>query len=195
VFRTAISGTLRFAQDRINYPTPANVRPRAATVVQNVVVVAPGVLECVRENGHRAEVARLVHLARDCQNSVGLPFTVERGGAERVSKHFAEQCCTRGRCSVGEGGPILSEGISLVSLKYVGDCRMQLVPLLSESILRKRNHAPDFEDVVIIEGDARIENTERKRTRFVARTADLFTQIRIVCVPLCEIKKGSYRLI
>jgi hypothetical protein len=36
----------------------------AAAVVQDVGVLAPGVLKGVGKNGHRAELARFVHLLR-----------------------------------------------------------------------------------------------------------------------------------
>jgi hypothetical protein len=42
-------------------------------VVQDGVVVAPGILKRIGEDRHRGEIARLVHLLRECDNGVGAP--------------------------------------------------------------------------------------------------------------------------
>jgi hypothetical protein len=65
-------------QHQIAHPAPANVRARFAAVVQHLFVFARGILECVRENGHRAKVARFVHLPRDSNGGVGAPRAIER---------------------------------------------------------------------------------------------------------------------
>ena len=54
----------RFAEHQIDHPAAANVRPRPAAVVEDVVAVAPGVLERVGQDRHRGEVAGVVHLRR-----------------------------------------------------------------------------------------------------------------------------------
>jgi hypothetical protein len=57
---------LNLAEYEIDGPAPTDVHCRSvAAVGEDIVAVAPGVLKCVGENGHSAEVARLVHLA--CQ--------------------------------------------------------------------------------------------------------------------------------
>src|SRR4051794_39286172 len=69
----------------IEHPAPADVDAvRAAAVRQHLLVVAPGVLERVREDRHRAELARLVHLSRQCSRRLGPPPGVELDRAERV---------------------------------------------------------------------------------------------------------------
>ena len=55
----------RLAKYEVHDPAPANVWTGTATVSQHVLVVAPGVLERIRENGHRGELPHLVHLARE----------------------------------------------------------------------------------------------------------------------------------
>src|SRR5262245_46228071 len=48
------------AKHQIHDPATADVRPRPAAVVEDVVAVAPSVLECVGQNGHAVEGALLV---------------------------------------------------------------------------------------------------------------------------------------
>src|SRR5262245_39361368 len=48
------------SEDQIHDPAPANVRSVAATVIEDVGVVAACVLERVGEDLHRAELPRLV---------------------------------------------------------------------------------------------------------------------------------------
>lgn len=79
------------AQEKIDYPTPANVFARLSAVVQDVVMVAPGVLKGVRENGHHAEVARLVHLGGERNGGVGAPERGEADRAKRVTENVVEQ--------------------------------------------------------------------------------------------------------
>ena len=55
-------------------------------MVEDGSILAAGVLECVREYGHRAEVAALVHLRRDGHGGVGAP----RGGAGNRPEGIAE---------------------------------------------------------------------------------------------------------
>src|SRR5262245_25659531 len=57
-----LSSPLLLAQHEIDDPTPADMRASASAVAEDVFVVAPGILNRVCENGHRAEVTRLIHL-------------------------------------------------------------------------------------------------------------------------------------
>ena len=53
--------------------------------------VAPGVLKCVRQNGNRGELTRVVHLARERECGVRAPLRGEGDGAERVAGDVANQ--------------------------------------------------------------------------------------------------------
>jgi hypothetical protein len=55
--RPAISEGSLLPQHQVHNPTPANVRPATPAMVEDVFVIAPGVLERVRQNRHRGEVA------------------------------------------------------------------------------------------------------------------------------------------
>jgi hypothetical protein len=80
-----------FPQHQIHNPTAANVRRvGVSAVVEDVLVFAPGVLKCVGENGHRTEVARLVHLPRERNRGVGAPRRRERDRAERIPEDVAQ---------------------------------------------------------------------------------------------------------
>jgi hypothetical protein len=61
-------------------------------VHEYLFVFAPGVLECVCENRHRTEVARVVHLPRDGNGGVGAPSGIERHRAEPVLEDVAHKC-------------------------------------------------------------------------------------------------------
>ena len=50
---------------RIAFGISSSVWPAAAAVAQDLLGVAPGVLQRVGEYGHRAELARLVHLTSE----------------------------------------------------------------------------------------------------------------------------------
>jgi hypothetical protein len=55
---------LLLAEYQIYHPAAANVLLlRIAAVVENVVMVAARILDRVGQNGHRGEVAGIVHLA------------------------------------------------------------------------------------------------------------------------------------
>src|SRR5439155_3798683 len=59
----SVRPTLRKTEQQIDDPAAADVRGvRVATVIQDVRVLGPGVLDRVGEDRHRAEVAGLVHL-------------------------------------------------------------------------------------------------------------------------------------
>lgn len=55
---------LLLAEHQVHHPTSADVWPRSAAVVEDIGVVAPGVLKGVRQDRHGAEVAGVVHLLR-----------------------------------------------------------------------------------------------------------------------------------
>ncbi|OWK38074.1 hypothetical protein FRUB_07194 [Fimbriiglobus ruber] len=44
-----------FAQEQIDHPAPAGMRPVASTVIENVAVIATGILQGVRENWEAIE--------------------------------------------------------------------------------------------------------------------------------------------
>ena len=81
-------------QHQIDHPAAANVRPRPAAVVEDVGVVAPGVLQRVGQDRHRGEVAGLVHLpARARRRWTVRQLGVEGDGAEGVAEDVAEDDC------------------------------------------------------------------------------------------------------
>ena len=59
---------------------------RVAAVVQDRGIFAAGVLQGVREDRHRAEVAGVVHRPRDADGGGGLPAGIEGDGAEGIAK-------------------------------------------------------------------------------------------------------------
>jgi hypothetical protein len=52
------------AEEKINNPTFADVNDLNAAVSENCFVFASGVLKCISEDGHGAEIARIIHLPR-----------------------------------------------------------------------------------------------------------------------------------
>src|SRR5262249_25735523 len=88
---TGSASTLLLAQHQVHHPAPANVGTETATVVEDVIVLAPGVLERVGQNGHRGEVTRLIHLARQGNGSAGAPRRGEGDRAERVAEDVVGQ--------------------------------------------------------------------------------------------------------
>ena len=83
--------SLLFAEDKIDDPAPANVWTGAATVFEDLPFLTAGVLECVREDRHRAELARIVHLPRERNYGIGAPFGSERNRAKRVAENISEE--------------------------------------------------------------------------------------------------------
>ena|GEM_PF-6097124 len=73
--RAAAGSALRLllAEYQVHNPAPANVWAGTAAVGEDVGVLASRVLERVRENRHRGELARLVHLAGERQSGIGVP--------------------------------------------------------------------------------------------------------------------------
>jgi hypothetical protein len=76
---------------RSNTQQPTNVFTRLPAVVQKVLVVAPGVLECVREDRHRAELAGVVHLASQRQRGIRAPLRGEADRAEWGAEDVAHE--------------------------------------------------------------------------------------------------------
>src|SRR5205814_1771507 len=61
----------RLPENEVNHPAAADVNlVRIAAVVEDVVVVAARVLERVREDRHRPELARIVHLPGEGKRGV-----------------------------------------------------------------------------------------------------------------------------
>src|SRR5262249_42901123 len=81
-----------FAQHEIDDPAPANMRGSCiAAVVQDIFVLASGVLKGIGQNRHRAEVARIVHLLRESNDSVSLPRSSEGNRAKGITEYFTEE--------------------------------------------------------------------------------------------------------
>src|SRR5687768_6225082 len=68
---------LRLAEDQIDHPTAADVRPVDPAVGQDVRAVAPGLFEGVGQDRHRAEVPGLVHLPGEADGGRSEPAGVE----------------------------------------------------------------------------------------------------------------------
>ncbi len=81
----------RFPQHQIDDPAPPHVRPRAAAVAQDVLVVAPGVLQCIREDGHAIEGTVDVNRLREGDHGGRSPLGGERDWAERIAEDFSHQ--------------------------------------------------------------------------------------------------------
>ena len=78
---------LALAQDEVHDPAPPDVNLiRVAAVREDLLVLAAGVLERVGEDGHRAEVPRLVHLTREQNRGLRAPIRGEGNGAKRVAE-------------------------------------------------------------------------------------------------------------
>src|SRR5579883_3555418 len=61
------------------------MRERSVTaVIEDVVVIAAGVLKCIGQNRHRAKVTRFVHLTRESNGGVGAPGGRERHWGVRI---------------------------------------------------------------------------------------------------------------
>src|SRR5206468_3038012 len=85
------AGTALLAENEVRDPAPADVRPAAAAVVEDVRAVAATVLQRVGHNRHRTEVARLVHLPRQDRGGVSPPRGVEGDGSEWVGNDVVEE--------------------------------------------------------------------------------------------------------
>ena len=127
--RTQENGNARslLAQNEIDDPTAANVRPRPAAVVENGHFLAPGVLEGVGQDGHRGEVAGVVHASSELSGGGGAPGGVERSRGGRG--------CRRCRGGGGREAPFPARN-SLFQSRRAGpptgsQCRLEL--LLRES--------------------------------------------------------------
>src|SRR5688572_15661631 len=74
------------AEHQVHDPAPADVRSRAAAVVQDVFAVTARVLERVGQDRHRGEVSRLIHQVRQRDRRDRPPRGGEGDGAERVAE-------------------------------------------------------------------------------------------------------------
>jgi hypothetical protein len=93
IAETGHDGNVRslFAKYRIDHPAASNVRARPATVVVNGHFLTPGILEGVGEDGHRGEVAGVVHALSEQSGGGGAPGGLEGNGAEGVAEDVAEE--------------------------------------------------------------------------------------------------------
>jgi hypothetical protein len=60
-------------------------------VVQDVRVVATGILKSIGQNRHRREIARIVHLLGEGEDGGGEPGGIEADGAEGVAEDVTQQ--------------------------------------------------------------------------------------------------------
>lgn len=81
----------RLAKNLIDNPAPPNVGAIAAAVGEDVSVVAAGILEGVRENGHVPEIPGIVHLRRNPDSRIASPGGIEAHRAKRVAEDISEQ--------------------------------------------------------------------------------------------------------
>jgi hypothetical protein len=88
-------------------------------VVENVFVVAPGILEGVGEDGHAREVVVIVHLVCEGLDQVRTPFGKESDRAKRVSQHLPDKCRLPGVFRVAAGTSVLSGVMHRVSERPV----------------------------------------------------------------------------
>ena len=65
--------------------------PGAPTVLEKLFVRAPCILERIGQDRHRAEIARLVHLTRQREGSVGAPCRSKCDRAEWVAEDVAQE--------------------------------------------------------------------------------------------------------
>jgi hypothetical protein len=85
-----MSALLLFAEYQIDNPTTPDVFAGVTAVVEDVVVVAPGILKCVSEDRHRGELASVVHLLGESNGGVSAPFIRERDWSERVAQNATD---------------------------------------------------------------------------------------------------------
>src|SRR5687767_4808986 len=82
-------------------------RVRVAAVFEDVVAVAAGILQGIRQNGHRGEVPALVHLTSESESGVGVPLREEGDGTERERPDdLTEEVAMRGALSRVRRGPV-----------------------------------------------------------------------------------------
>jgi hypothetical protein len=103
-------------------------------VGQHLGVVAAGFFQRVGQDRHRADVTRLVHLARQYEGGAGAPFGRKRNGAERVADDVAEPPDLR-------GSPVSADFTRPVAVKpkmqAVGACMRKLV-MIGYGVLKNR---------------------------------------------------------
>ena len=73
-------------QHGVDDPAAADVRPVGAAVAQHARVLAAGVLQGVRENRHRAELAGVEHLTGEADGRLGSPAGIEFDGSIGIRK-------------------------------------------------------------------------------------------------------------
>src|SRR5262249_37227239 len=82
-------------QDRIDDPAPAGMRLRGAAVTEDLLVIAPSILQRVAEDRHRGEVAGVVNVlgeTADCgREPLRIPFEREEGIGEELAEGIGKQ--------------------------------------------------------------------------------------------------------
>ena len=77
---------LTFTQNEIDNPTTPNVFASLSAVVQNVLVVATGILKCVGKNRHWGEVTAFIRLAGERKNGGREPYGFNEHGTEGIAE-------------------------------------------------------------------------------------------------------------
>ena len=79
------------SKDEVDHPAPANVFPfRLTTVVEDIVVVAFGVLQRVGQDRQPLEGAVIVDAPCDSDGDLGAPGGFEGDRAKRVAEDLAD---------------------------------------------------------------------------------------------------------
>src|SRR5262249_47614514 len=109
---------------------------RLAAVVEDVFVLAPRILQCVGQNGHRGELVGVVHLAGEGNGRRSPPVRIERRYAERVAEDVADDDGVR-----GPGLPAASE---FVRVPHHAQRRQNLNPGLEPAHAQQGVEHPVF---------------------------------------------------
>src|SRR5262249_31237750 len=78
-------------QHQVHHPTAPDVFARLSAVGEDVLALAPGVLEGIRENRHGGEVSALVHLAGDRKDGGREPRGLNGHRAEGVAENVPKK--------------------------------------------------------------------------------------------------------
>jgi hypothetical protein len=92
IVATGIASGSRFVQHEIDDPTAANVGLLlVAAMGENVGVFATRILERIRKNRHRVEVAGIVDRGRNADGGGGSPHGIEGDRAERIAEDVVSE--------------------------------------------------------------------------------------------------------
>src|SRR5262245_42761920 len=79
------------SEDEIHHPAAADVRTTAAAVVEDVGVVAPRVLQCIRQDRHPVKGFLLIDAFGERDDAGGEPRRVNSAGAEGVAEDTSDE--------------------------------------------------------------------------------------------------------